>query len=100
MAQRPGSSTAKLRAIISESRADNSRNAARDHLGMPRAIKSERCARSPRNPHDLTYEQIAWRLDLDTKAVERHVARALVTLTWGPRRRWWNLWRGDGDDPS
>jgi RNA polymerase sigma-70 factor (ECF subfamily) len=49
---------------------------------------------------NLSYDEIAWRLGLDREAVERHVARALYTITWGPRRRWWNLWRKDDDDPS
>jgi len=53
----------------------------------------------------LDYGQIAWRLGLDTKQVERHVARAVYTLAWGSRRRWWNRWRewrqkGSDDDPA
>jgi RNA polymerase sigma-70 factor (ECF subfamily) len=40
----------------------------------------------------LSYDQIAWRLRLDMDEVQRHVARALYTITWGRRRRWWNLW--------
>jgi DNA-directed RNA polymerase specialized sigma24 family protein len=47
----------------------------------------------------LSNEQIAWRLGLDTKRVERHLARALLTLTWGPRRRW-RWWLREDDDPS
>src|SRR5690606_32411211 len=43
--------------------ADNSRNAARHHLGTLRAIKSERCARSHRNPqaakHGVHHTMIA-----------------------------------------
>ena len=50
MLQRSGEPNLKLRAITSECCADNSRNAARHHLGTPRAIKSEHRARSPRNP--------------------------------------------------
>jgi RNA polymerase sigma-70 factor (ECF subfamily) len=49
---------------------------------------------------NLSYDEIAWRLRLDREAVQRHVARALYTITWGRRRRWWNLWRRDGDDPA
>jgi RNA polymerase sigma factor (sigma-70 family) len=46
---------------------------------------------------DLSNEQIAWRLGLDTKRVERHLARALYTITWGPPPRWWNPGRQDAD---
>lgn len=55
MAQRSGAPHRKLRAIISECRADNSRNAARDQFGIPRAFKSECRARSPRNPHAFEF---------------------------------------------
>ena len=40
----------------------------------------------------LSYDEIAWRLGLDREEVQRHVARAIYTITWGPPRRWWNLW--------
>ena len=48
----------------------------------------------------LSYDEIAWRLGLDRDEVQRHVARALYTITWGHRRRWWNPWRKDDDDPA
>lgn len=48
----------------------------------------------------LSSDEIAWRLGLDREAVQRHVARALYTITWGHRRRWWNLWRRGDDDPA
>lgn len=56
MLQRSGEPHLKLRAIISECCADNSRNAARHHLGIPRAIKSEHRARSPRNPQQARFQ--------------------------------------------
>ena len=33
----------------------------------------------------LDYAEIAWRLGLDVKAVERHMARAIYVLAFGPR---------------
>jgi transposase len=45
MAQRSGRSNLKLRAIKSECCADNSRNPARDQIGIPRGFNSEYCAR-------------------------------------------------------
>lgn len=58
MPQRSGEPHLKLRAIISECCARNSRNTARHHLGIPRAIKSEHRARSPRNPHHALTQAI------------------------------------------
>jgi len=33
----------------------------------------------------LDYAAIAWRLGIDARAVERHMARALYVLAFGPR---------------
>ena len=75
MLQRSGEPNLKLRAITSECCADNSRNAARHHLGIPRAIKSEHRARSPRNPHN----RIALPLGL-TEAVMVPLVRHIVDV--------------------
>ena len=45
MLQRSGEPNLKLRAIKSECCADNSRNPARDQIGIPRGFNSEYCAR-------------------------------------------------------
>lgn len=35
----------------------------------------------------LDYAGIAWRLGIDVKAVERHMARAIYVIAFGPRGR-------------
>ena len=102
MLQRSGEPNLKLRAITSECCADNSRNAARHHLGTPRAIKSEHRARSPRNPQ--TYAQPSrkletmWRQRLRGRPLSPSQDRlALASKRWFSGRK---LERAKGFEPS
>ncbi len=54
-----------------------------------------------RRVDDLDYEQIAWRLNLSVRQVERRMAVAILMLTYGPRRpRWGNWWAREEDHIS